>query len=255
MLSNFEKHKNVYYITNSQGEFSKTYYATRKREGRIYSDDVVKKLPIVEKNHLYSNEWKLREKSTRRILKYLTKKNRPLKVLDLGCGNGWFSHCMSKLSNTEVYAVDINIKELHQAARVFNKNNCTFIYGDIFQLPVEFKNFDIITLNACVQYFADFHKLITTLTSILNSSGEIHIIDSPFYKEKALIKAKENSALYYKKIGIPSMKNHYFHHSYSVLKEYHYENLYTPKKNFIRGLFKLKDIPFPWIKINKVYLY
>lgn len=252
MLSNVEKRNGVYIFHDTEFDFSELYIATRRIEKRYYTDNDVAELPQVSKNNIHYKEWQLRQKSTARIIKYLQAKKKALKVLDIGCGNGWFSNCLSTLPNGEVYAIDVNLKELTQASRVFQKSNCKFIYGDVFKLAEAFKDFDIITLNACVQYFKDFPMLMSKLTSMLSSDGEIHIIDSPFYNEKNVSKAIEETRLYYEKVGVPEMKNHYYHHRYDVLKSYNYTLLYLPKNKVLNKLFRINDTPFPWIKITVV---
>ena len=154
MLASVEKTKGIFYITEKHKNYADSYLKVREKEGRIYEDSVVALLPNVTKTHHYYREWKLRQQSTNRILNYLKDKKQPLKILDLGCGNGWFSYHLSLLPNTEVFAVDLNALELEQAARVFQKENLYFIYADIFSKKAKILNeFDIITVNSCIQYF------------------------------------------------------------------------------------------------------
>ena len=110
---------NVIYTTEVSNSFSNVYIKVRKKEQRILSDIEVVLLP-----HLGSKEWRLRKKSTNRFLAYLTSKKTSQKILDIGCGNGWFSNAMAQVSEkNKVTGLDINIEELEQAARVFKKEN------------------------------------------------------------------------------------------------------------------------------------
>lgn len=117
--------------------------------------------------------------------------------MDIGCGNGWFSNILSKIENSKVGGLDINPIELEQADRVFKKENLQFYYGDIFQIKEFEKQFDAITLNACVQYFPNFKLLLDKLKSFSTPGGEIHIIDSPFYKNEEISNAKERTYKYF----------------------------------------------------------
>lgn len=250
MLSNIEKHKEVYYITKRNQSFSSTYIDTRKKEERVYSDQIVKFLPKILSNHRYYNEWKLRQKSTKRIVEYLKIKSKPLKILDLGCGNGWFSNQLSLIPNSTIFAVDVNEVELEQAARVFAKTNLSFLYADIFSSETDvLSDFDIITVNSCIQYFENLDIILSRLKSKLNKGGELHIIDSPFYTLEQLKNAKERTKAYYLKLGVPEMANYYFHHSIDDLGNYNI--LYNPKKSLLNKILRKKDSPFMWIQLSK----
>jgi hypothetical protein len=70
------------------------YLRVRTRENRILPDEAVAVLPLVAPGHPHAKEWNLRAKTLRRFQVYLDKNfgNKPLKILDLGCGNGWMAH-------------------------------------------------------------------------------------------------------------------------------------------------------------------
>ena len=67
------------------------YLASRKKENRIYSDEQVVQLPFIEPTHIHYHEWQVRKRSALRLIHYLEKKNKPLSILEIGCGNGWLS--------------------------------------------------------------------------------------------------------------------------------------------------------------------
>lgn len=247
MLRGVEKNNGVYYVTENQKESSSDYILVREKEGRIYSDQVVQLLPEVPKTHRYYKEWRLRQRSTDRIITYLQKKNRTLKILDLGCGNGWFSNHLTSIQKSEVIAVDINDVELIQAARVFQNQNLIFIYADIFSPNSEvLSGFDIITMNSCIQYFSNLGDTIQILLSKLNPNGELHLLDSPLYKTRELNDAKQRTELYYSQLGVPNMAGAYFHHDEHEVKEF--EFMYRPKNRLLSRIFR-KDSPFPWLKL------
>lgn len=237
---------NVFYLTPEDSKFSREYLAVRKKEGRILTDDDVQKLP-----YLNRHEWPFRIKSTERFIKYITNKKKPMHALTIGCGNGWFAHKISQISNEiKVIGLDVNREELEQASRVFKDKNLQFVYADIFKAPDIFKNqFDIIVLNGAIQYFKDFKALISQLKSFLKANGEIHIIDSPFYKFSEIENAKRRTKVYYKKLGIPEMASNYFAHDEIFVKNF--DRLYTYKKSIINKLLGKKDSPFTWFRLIK----
>lgn len=244
-LKFLKTHNNVNYLTEEKPEVSKTYLLVREKENRILEDSEIIKLPNVN-----FNEWPIRKKSAHRFLKYLKTKGNSLNILDLGCGNGWFSNQIASVSeNNSVIGLDINSHELEQAARVFKRENLKFVYADIFQLQNEFKStFDIITLNGVIQYFPDFNLLIKTLDTFLKSEGEIHIIDSPFYAENEIENAQKRTEVYYNNLGFPEMANSYYHHSKKHIEDF--KILYKPKKSILKR-FYTKDSPFYWLFFKK----
>lgn len=239
-----EIEKGVYIASIINDSFSATYLKVREKEQRVYSDEVVKQLPLTTKNHPQNKEWRLREKSTNRFINYL-ERNSFNSLLEVGCGNGWFIHqCSKKIKNT--VGVDINLQELEQAVRVFKSANLQFAYWDVFDTIPFNEKFDVIVLNAVVQYFSDFYKLINRLKSLLSVNGEIHIIDSPFYENDKIEAAKERTDEYYRLMNVPEMSQNYYHNSIDCIQNF--EVLYTPEKSKIKQLIKGKDIPFGWYK-------
>jgi 2-polyprenyl-3-methyl-5-hydroxy-6-metoxy-1,4-benzoquinol methylase len=179
--------KNLHVITPILNEFESAYIKVRDLENRVYSDEEAALLPYSKKQE---NEWKLRAKSAKRFEDYLAKNHSQSNLLEIGCGNGWFSHLCSNCVKS-VSGVDLNKTELEQAASVFQKDNLNFYYWNIFtDSPFENK-FDVIVLNAVVQYFESFDKLLLILQSLLNQNGEIHFIDSPFYISEEIPNAKK----------------------------------------------------------------
>lgn len=244
-----EEGVNIFSDFDNNSDFETTYINIRKKENRLYDDQIVSDLPY-SKNVIQKTEWAMRAKSARRVAQYFKEKEGNL-LLDLGCGNGWFSSLLAQ-TGMKVFSMDVNMIELKQAARIFQNENLYFLYADIFQTQLPEKEFDYIAINASVQYFKDFSKLILRLFELLKDNGEIHIIDSPFYKKQEIKDAKERTQNYYKEIGFEKMADFYFHHSYEDLESFNYKVLYQPvKMNIISKLFCKPDIPFPWIRIAK----
>jgi ubiquinone/menaquinone biosynthesis C-methylase UbiE len=237
----------VNFLTDKNELFSSKYLLVRELEGRVLSDAEVIRLPITNRTSSNHNEWELRRKSAQRILNYIKNKNKPLNILDIGCGNGWFTNHLASIEKTIVHGLDINSVELEQASRIFKKGNLKFLYADFYEIPPFFKNnYDIITLNASIQYFDNLKELLSVIKSFLKPNGEIHILDSPFYRKEEVDNAKKRTKNYYSLLGIPEMSNHYFHHCIEDIQDF--EVLYRPAKNILHILISKKDSPFYWFK-------
>lgn len=228
--------------------FEELYISIREKEDRIYTDEQVKILPLIEHSHIHFKEWEIRKRSAERLISYLEKKNRPLGILEIGCGNGWLSAKLSSLKDSVITGIDINKTELEQARKVFaDIPNLSFIEVNIAGVDPAGK-FDIIVFAASIQYFASFENIINTALSHLNEKGEIHILDSFFYASDEIENARQRSFEYYHAIGYESMAEYYFCHPVDSLRSFEHRFLFEPG-TFKNKYFGNKD-PFAWICIT-----
>ena len=254
-LHSAKKENGIFLLTQPAGDFEEQYIRLRKKEGWLYSDEEVRQIPDLPNSSAEQAKiWKLRKKSAADFLNYCNEKKRPLKFLEIGCGNGWFSHKIAENnSGFSVVGTDINFHELKQAARVFQKNNLHFLLADIFNSPFPENEFDIIVFNGSIQYFPELKMIIEKAKTLLNTNGEIHILDSPFYlNESEALAAKERTAGYYQKMDAPEMADSYSHHLLKTLEDCGADFLYKPEKRTIsERIFGNNKHPFVWAKISK----
>ena len=257
LLQNIEPINGVYRLSDPS-RFSlleNIYLKTRRTEARVYSDEVVIKLPIIDERSGHKVEWGIRANSTQKLIKYFRSKSKTLTILDLGCGNGWMSNLLAQIQGSEVYAVDVNLYELEQGARVFKDTaRLKFVYADIVE---EFKlenTFDVIIMAGSIQYFPDIKQLIGKLLQHLTDHGELHVIDSPFYSAEEALKATRRTENYARSIGVPEFAQYYHHHCINDLKGFHVAELYDPESlanRVLRKILHLPLSPFPWMRITK----
>jgi 2-polyprenyl-3-methyl-5-hydroxy-6-metoxy-1,4-benzoquinol methylase len=233
--------------TGILNRFEKLYLAARKKEKRVYSDEEVIHLPAVEKSHQHFREWQARNRSARRLINYLQKKSEPLKILEVGCGNGWLSAMLAEIKNAHVTGIDISGEELKQAKRVFAmRRNLSFEQNEINRMP-QYNKYDVIVFAAAIQYFPSFEEVIAQAFSLLRHEGEIHILDTHFYKQSEIAAAKSRTINYYASIGQTPLAEFYFHHSLESLKKFRHAFLFNP--HALRNRLSRKKDPFPWIRI------
>jgi SAM-dependent methyltransferase len=245
---NLERHDRVTF--NHSNEFEQLYIDLRNHEKRIYTDEEVAWLPDVNEDHIHRKEWEIRKASCRKLTRYLGNKKGSLKILEVGCGNGWLSYKLSQIPYSNVIGLDVNLLELQQAERVFAAiPNLSFIHGDIDSPLLEFEKFDIIVFAASIQYFSSFSNVIETMLNRLNDKGEIHITDSHFYNQTEVEDAKQRSQRYFHSKGFNKMGDFYFHHTVRELDEFYYVIFYDP--NSIMNRMLRKKNPFHWICITK----
>lgn len=242
-----------------ESDFEKNYHALRQKENRVYTDDVVRTLPMTPANHTLKGEWMVRDFTLRRLIRYLSDKSRyksPV-ILEVGCGNGWLCNHLASIENSQVLGLDVNEHEIKQAGRLFGcQDNVCFTYADVHTACLPTSLFDYIVLAASIQYFSNTKILIERLRELLTDDGEVHIIDSPIYNQPEASLAKARSAMYFSQHGSPGMGQYYHHHRCEEFEAFQAKRLYNPTSivNRVRGLFSVVS-PFPWIRIakNKIF--
>lgn len=239
-----------------ENDFESLYLQLRQKERRVYSDEEVAALPGIAASHPHAREWELRKLSAEKLVAYIQKQKlgsqdrSSVKILEIGCGNGWLSHQLSGIAQSHVIGIDINFNELQQAARVFqNRANLHFLYSSPASEIFEKGQFDIIVFAASIQYFQSLKDTLGNTIQLLNANGEIHIIDSFFYPASGLQAARQRSLLYFEAAGFPEMADWYFHHSWEDLDAFNHSLLYDPAAFFNKLL--MNKIPFPWIRIKR----
>jgi 2-polyprenyl-3-methyl-5-hydroxy-6-metoxy-1,4-benzoquinol methylase len=228
-------------------DFEDLYIAICHREKRLLTDCQLMFLPDIEPTHIHYKEWQIRKHSSQKLIAYLKKKNKPLNILEIGCGNGWLSSNMAAIKNTNVIGLDINGFEIDQAKRVFKKSNlkfmCEYFYPGMFSLA----NFDIILFAASISYFPMVKSILRDALACLAADGEIHIMDTPFYKRDEIEDAAQSSNNHFKVLGYPEMGRYYFHHAINDIKQFNYKFLANPS-SLINRIKKTE--PFYWVSIN-----
>jgi ubiquinone/menaquinone biosynthesis C-methylase UbiE len=251
MIAEFLNQQNGVYIPEGilpDTTFEKLYLLIRQEEQRVYSNAELTNLPEIDANHKHHYEWSVRKESCKSLTTYLKKKNQFLKILEIGCGNGWLSHKLAEIPRTEAIGLDINLTELQQAANVFSNSNLQFVYGDIRENILQNRKFDIIIFAGSIPYFSSLTEIIHSTLEKLTPGGEIHIMDSFFYNTENVETAKQNCREYYRNMGFPDMANYYFHHLLSDMKQFNY-TMKQQRHSFFKKLFSKRSV-FPWLLIR-----
>lgn len=95
------------------------------------------------------------------------------KILEIGCGTGNYTLLLrEKFSNAELKAIDISSKMIEVASRKIKNKRIEFILEDAESINLD-ENFDIITSNACFQWFDDLGRTLIKYKNLLNKNGII----------------------------------------------------------------------------------
>ena len=234
--------------------FEIIYNKVLHKERRVFNDIEAKALPKAFSYNLHQEEWLLRAKTLKRFRQYIRQQKRPLRILDVGCGNGWFSAKLARFTEVKVIGINRCHSELEQAVRVFNTPNLKFIYADANEDIFLKGSFDMIILNDTIQFFPHFRNLINHLLNYLDEGGEIHIMDSPFYRYDEVDTAREAAERRFQHIGCDEMMDWYYFHTLDELDSFDFNYQHNPRKitQKIRRKFSgSSSAPNPWIRIRK----
>ncbi|MCP4325134.1 MAG: malonyl-ACP O-methyltransferase BioC [Alteromonadales bacterium] len=98
----------------------------------------------------------------------------PAKVIDLGCGTGYFSEKLSTLfPHTSLTCFDLSVEMLTQAKKR-NIDDANFQQGDIDYLPFHKNSVDLIYSNLVVQWSADLASCLNQIKNSLKEGGVFH---------------------------------------------------------------------------------
>ena len=94
----------------------------------------------------------------------------PLKVLDAGCGTGFFSQRLKARGN-EVTALDLSAGMLNVAK---NKNSAAhYLCADMESLPFRHETFDMVFSNLSIQWCRDIYQPLSELYRVTKPGGLI----------------------------------------------------------------------------------
>jgi len=230
------------------------YVAARACEGRLLPDATVAILPDVAATDPLADEWRARAESCERLLRHLRALRRPLRIVELGCGNGWLAHRLSSVPGSEVLAADVNDVELDQARRVFAaRGTLRFANHDMRDgtLPGPA---DVVVLASALQYLPDPAPLMAAWLDEIDPRGELHVLDTPIYTQGELAAARRRTRRHYAEIGVPEMAVAYHHHTWDTFARFQLDVLFRPDAATTRLRRRLTGAPvtpFPWLRIRR----
>ena len=211
-------------------------------------------MPSIPAGHPLHHEWRCRTSVARQVIHYLDQQPRPLSILEVGCGNGWFSGQLMGIPRISVVGLDINRLELEQAARVFKHPALRFACATLEDLVATGAQFDAVLFNASAHYFRDLKQLLDTAMQVCSPGGEVHLVDTPLYHASEVETARASSAKYYGQLGHAKMAEWYFHHAWDALDGFSHRVMHRPAsvRNKVKKRLGGAVSPFPWVVIPRV---
>lgn len=95
------------------------------------------------------------------------------RILEIGCGTGNYTLLLrNRFKNAHLKAVDISRDMLEVAAGKIKNRQVEFIAADAENIIFN-EEFDLITSNACFQWFEDLERAVTLYKNLLKKGGRI----------------------------------------------------------------------------------
>jgi len=172
--------------------FGADYAQHRAAEGRDYSGEALASLPYL-KTGAFAEQWRIRARTfdafMRRVVRPLAAaRGQPLRVLDLGAGNGWLSYRLALEGHSSV-ALDIRddvVDGLGAVAPLMRRvpNQIQPIRASFEDVPLASTSVDIAVFNASLHYALDLAAALGEAARVVRPGGCIAILDSPFYRRE-----------------------------------------------------------------------
>ncbi len=194
--------------TAALAQFRQEYEAVRRSEGRG-SDDAAfyRALPFVEaKNQqisqiaqiekqesaksaqsLIKNGWLERAQSFKVLVEQVLRPlearwQRPLKILDLGAGNGWLSNRLAARGHA-LAAVDLGVNDWDGlGARRHYETAFLCLQAEFDHLPLDDDQADLIIFNASIHYAVNYKATLREALRVLHPGGQVVVIDTAVYQ-------------------------------------------------------------------------
>ena len=94
-------------------------------------------------------------------------------IVDIGCGTGTYTRLLrQRFPYAKIKAIDISGEMIKLAEEKLSRERTEFITADA-ETAVFDQTFDLITSNACLQWFGDLEKAITGYRNALKENGTV----------------------------------------------------------------------------------
>lgn len=105
-----------------------------------------------------------------------------LKVVDLGCGYGWFCRWASEQGAESVLGLDVSQKMLEQARKTRSASNIRYERADLGQLNLPTASFDLAYSSLALHYIKDLPGLFASVHAALKPGSHfVFSIEHPIF--------------------------------------------------------------------------
>ncbi|KAI0398476.1 methyltransferase domain protein [Xylariaceae sp. FL0594] len=104
------------------------------------------------------------------------------RVLDLGCGFGWFSRYARSESAAHVRAVDLSTNMLTRARSMTSDDGITYEQADLENITLPEAAYDLVFSSLALHYLTDLPRLVTEVRKSLKPGGKfVFSVEHPLF--------------------------------------------------------------------------
>lgn len=169
--------------------FVQNYDTVRQRE-RWGGDSAAyyRALPYEDLSGRHRDVWRVRAVSFDTLLSDVVEqlsqeRNRRLRILDAGAGNGWLSYRLSRLGHA-LLAIDLRLDDADGlgAYTHYGDEGCfTRAQATFEQIPLLDDQLDLVIFGGSIHYATNLEETLREALRVLRRDGKIVILDSPVY--------------------------------------------------------------------------
>lgn len=141
-------------------------------------------------------------------------------VLDIACGVGYGSKCLSNGGASRVVGVDISKEAVSYAKTNYKSINLNFLRGDATRLPFQNNYFDIVVSFETIEHIPDHRKFLAEVSRILKAGGTF-IVSTPNRTVTS-----PSKSLYQKPNNIHHFVEYTPHEFDNILKNFSFEDIH-----------------------------
>lgn len=174
-------------FSSAMEAFRRDYGAHRAAEGRAHDSAELLSLPYLGTGPL-ARQWQVRARTFDAFVRHVLRSKaraagRPLRIVDLGAGNGWLSCRMAREGHacTAVDVRDDAVDGLGAATPLLREAPFDCLIASFDNLPLPADAADIVVFNASLHYATDLATVLAEAARVIRPGGTVAILDSPFY--------------------------------------------------------------------------
>lgn len=104
------------------------------------------------------------------------------RVLDLGCGYGWFCRAVREQGAAETVGIDLSAKMLARAAELTRDEGIHYRQGDLSRLELAGESFDLVYSSLALHYLPEVASLFARIHGILAAgSSFVFSVEHPIF--------------------------------------------------------------------------
>src|SRR5512146_1594344 len=193
-------------------QFMREYESVRRAEGRGGSHPgYYRALPFHDLSGNMPGDWQIRAASFEALIERVViplerELARPLRILDVGAGNGWLSNRLAQRGHAAA-AIDLSTNDF-DGLGCFRYYDAAFtpVQAEFDHLPFDKSSVDLVVFNASFHYSTNYAGTLGEARRVLDLRGKVIVIDSPVYADKASGESMvhERQEEFSRKFGFPS---------------------------------------------------